>query len=147
MLVSSNVMAASLPPTPYGNGEFEGFPEGIQIDPLLGVVDPTAPPMNLGDPCPCTTVYDDPLDDPDPTTGTCAFFGGTLIIDPYDGDGLTCNNPNCPCDYYVTNSWLEGMFLGFPFPLNNEILVLFMLSLLYAVWLIIKKHILRAEKA
>lgn len=139
-------MAATLPPSPYGNGEFEGFPEGIQIDPLLGVVDPTAPPMVFGDPCPCTVNYDDVSDDPDHTLRSCAYYGGTLIIDPFDGDGLTCNNPNCPCDFWVTNSWVEGMFLGFPFPLDYEVIALLILSLLYATWIMFRKRIQKPVK-
>ncbi len=122
--------AATLPEKYYNVGQFEGFPESPSVDPFLQAIDIDAYNAgefhNIGDPCPC---------------GGC---GGTLIIDPYDGDGLTCDNPTCPCQYYVTSSWLAGMFEGFPIPLTNEVLILCCFCLLYGGTRILK-HRLKAE--
>ena len=122
ILVSYSLNAASLPPESYGQEQFEGFPDQFNQAPILGDVDPDAPYMSEHDPCPC----------PIALGGPCS---GTLVVDPYDGDGLTCDNPTCPCHYYVTDTWIDGMFLGFPIPLNNELIALLFFSLLYTLWL------------
>ncbi len=126
ILISYNLTAASLPSVSYGQEQFEGFPDQFNIQPILGAIDPDAPYMSVGDPCPC----------PPALGGPC---GGTLIVDPFDGDGLTCDNPTCPCGYYVTGAWIDGMFLGFPIPIDNNIFILLLFSLLYLTWLTIKR--------
>lgn len=135
------VIAASLPKSPYGNLQFEGFSEGPGYQPLLQKVDTDAvingDYYSLGDPCPCLQQY--PTADQPGWTGTCASHGGVLILDPFDLDGLTCSNPYCPCNYYVTSTYLEGRFEGFPFPLNNELISLSILGLLYSLHLVRKR--------
>lgn len=143
MMISVHLFGASLPQNPHQSPQFEGFQEDVYVDPLLLRVDPTAPYMNLGDPCPCTIEY--PTVNQPGWTGTCADNGGTLITDPADLDGLTCDNPFCPCDYYVEAWEQEGVFWGFPIPLNNELIALLILSLLYASWVVIKNRILLKE--
>ncbi len=163
LIINSTVLfGASLPSNPYQHTQFnsfqeqiqakntqespftEGFQQKKQFNSLLLATDPTAPYANLGDPCPCTIDY--PTVDQPGWSGSCADNGGVLIIDPYDSDGLTCSNPWCPCQYYVTGTWNAGQFLGFPIPLNNEYIILFILSLLYSSLLTFRKRVYKRIK-
>jgi len=145
MMISIHAFGASLPTSPYGGGGGlgggEGFSGSGKADPLLGQVDPDAPAMTLGDNCPCTSS--------DPHNGTGVSCPGHLVVDPGDGDGLTCDNPTCPCGYYVAPGDQTAVFWGFPAlaaPLNDELSTLLILSLLYTTWLIIKKRKLLLKK-
>lgn len=116
----STIKSASLPP-PYEGEGFQGFHTvEVKQEPFMLVTEPGVDAYNLGDPCPC----------PNPHAPGLGF----LIVDPYDSDGLTCNDPSCPCGYDGLGPGLGEEFWGFPLPLTDGIIPLLIMSSLYSIF-------------